>query len=228
MTIINIFDFETTGIPIRVRDGQKVPSDDPAQPHVVQAAAKTINLETKEVISQMSRIVKPDGFEISQFIAELTGVSQERAMDEGVSRKDMVDEFLAVCDPADIMVAHNDPFDRKMMRISLVREYGREVAEDWYCKEGRGFFCTMKAATPICKIPPTGKMVKAGFNKFKPPKLEEAYEFFFGKKPEVCHDAMADVLSTEAILFEMIARGVEIIPTYFHKETPLEAIAESA
>ena len=175
-----------------------MPSDDPAQPHAIQLAAKAMRLETKEVIGQMSRIVKPEGFVIPQFIADLTGVTQERAMDEGVSRKDAIDEFIALCDTTDVMVAHNDPFDRKIMRICLVREYGREKAEDWYCKEGRGFFCTMKAATPICKIPPTGKMVAAGFDKFKPPKLEEAYQFFFGKKPEVCHDAMADVESTEA------------------------------
>lgn len=209
------FDTETTGIPVYSRKGVKVPSDDPAQPHAIQIAAKLVDCDTKDILAEMSRIVKPVGFEINSFIANLTGVSQERAEKEGVAAKDVVDEFVSMCDQADIIIAHNDSFDRKIIRISLIREYGRDKANEWYCKEGRGFFCTMKASTDICKIPPTGKMLSAGYNKFKNPKLEEAYEFFFGKKPDVTHDAMADVNSTVDIFFELVKRGVKIEPRFF-------------
>jgi DNA polymerase-3 subunit epsilon len=215
MKNVTFWDTETSGIPLYYRDGAKVASDDPGQPHVIQLAAKRVDFDTKEILGEVSRIIKPDGFTISDFIAELTGITQERAMDEGVSRKEALDEFVALCDQSELCVAHNDNFDRKMIRISLIREFGRETANAWYCKEGRGFFCTMKASTPVCKIPPTGKMVKAGFDKFKSPKLEEAYQFFFGKKPDVCHDAMADVNSTVDIFFELVKRGVSIEPRYF-------------
>lgn len=225
---ILVWDTETTGIPLYNENGVKVPSDDPRQPHPVQVAAKLIdvgdNYEKREVIAEMSRIVKPDGYEISDFIGKLTGITQERAMKEGMPEKAVMEEYVGLCALADVCVAHNDSFDRKIIRISLIRLFGRDVANEWYCKAGRGFFCTMKASTDICKIPPTKKMSSAGYNKFKSPKLEEAYEFFFKKKPDVCHDAMADVNSTIEVFFALIGVGVKVDPRYFtneEKATPI-------
>ena len=62
----------------------------------------------------------------------------------------------------------------------------------------------MNESRDIVKLPPTKKMIAAGFNSFKSPKLEEAYQFFYGKKPEKSHDAMADVESTQAIFLKLM------------------------
>ena len=56
--------------------------------------------------------------------------------------------------------------------------------------------------TPICKMPPTPKMLAAGFDKFKMPKLIEAHQHLFGEGFDKAHDAMADVMACKRIYFE--------------------------
>ena len=72
------------------------------------------------------------------------------------------------------------------------------TADDW--KAGQSD-CTAKLATPICKIPPTAKMVAAGFNKFKTPNLGEAYRHFTGNELVNAHSAMADVMACRDVYF---------------------------
>ena len=72
------------------------------------------------------------------------------------------------------------------------------VSDTW--KEGIAD-CTAKLATPICQIPPTAKMVKAGFNKFKTANPSEAYKHFTGRELENAHSAMADVMACRDVYF---------------------------
>jgi DNA polymerase-3 subunit epsilon len=84
-----VYDSETTNLPI-----WKEPSDHPGQPHIVELAAKLVNLENREVINQMCVIIKPDGWawDDSATTADVAfkthGITMERAMDEGIPEKD--------------------------------------------------------------------------------------------------------------------------------------------
>jgi DNA polymerase III subunit epsilon len=64
-------------------------------------------------------------------------------------------------------------------------------------------FCTMEASAPIVNLPPTERMVAAGFNKPKPPKLEECIKHFFKEDLKGAHDAMIDVSACRRIYFEL-------------------------
>ena len=64
-------------------------------------------------------------------------------------------------------------------------------------------FCTMEAAAPIVNLPPTERMLAAGFNKPKAPKLEEAIRFFFDESLDGAHDAMVDVIACRRIYFHL-------------------------
>ena len=75
------------------------------------------------------------------------------------------------------------------MRIALKR-YTNLINPDLW-KDGRAE-CTQRLATPIMQIPPTSKMVRAGFNKFKAANLREAYQHFCGAELQNAHSAMAD------------------------------------
>lgn len=190
---ILFYDVETTGLP-----DWKKPSNDPCQPHIIQIAAVKTDDEGN-VLTSMQMLIRPDGWELPDNIAELTGVTTERLNESGVPIKEAVKAFIGLWRECKISVAHNDSFDRRMLRIELARIYGREpILEEWKAAPS---FCTMLASTGILNLPPTEKMVAAGFNKPKAPKLEEAYHHFFGAKPAITHDAMADVESTVKVYF---------------------------
>jgi DNA polymerase-3 subunit epsilon len=184
--IIGLFyDTETSGLP-----DFKSPSDAVHQPHVVQIAAKLVDLNTRVVLDSYEAIVKPDGWVVPEVVAKIHGISTERAITEGIDAKDVFGNFLSLWRKANTRIAHNEGFDAKLLRIALLRHFDREVADAW--KTGVAE-CTADMSTDIVKCPPTPRMIRAGFNKYKKPNLTEAYTFFKGAAFENAHTAMADV-----------------------------------
>ena len=142
----------------------------------------------------MNVYVKPDGWVLSEEITKITGITQEVLETTGIPIAEAVDQFIAMWRKSTLKIAHNENFDCRLLRIEMARLFGKvELLEEWKIFPA---YCTMVNSTHVLKLPPTEKMVAAGFNKPKSPKLEEAYEFFFGEKPYKSHDAMADVEST--------------------------------
>ena len=200
------YDTETTGLP-----DFKAPSEAEHQPHIVQLAACLVDLDTRKTIASMDVIVRPAGWIIPDDIAKIHGITTEQAMDVGISESLAVGMFMELWGHR-VRIAHNEQFDARILRIALMRHQGdvfhspsgKSIADIW--KEGKAD-CTAKLATPICKIPPTAKMVAAGFNKFKTANLSEAYRHFIGRDFENAHSAMADVQACMAVYFEI--KGAE-------------------
>ena len=186
------YDTETTGLPLF-----KEPSEHPDQPHIVQLAACLVDLDTRKTISSMDVIVRPDGWTIPDDIAAIHGITTEHAADVGIPESLAVGMFMELWNHR-LRIAHNQQFDARILRIALMRFEGQEAADDWKAGESE---CTAIMATPICKIPPTGKMVAAGFNKFKTTNLAEAYRHFMGCDFENAHSALADVQACMAVYF---------------------------
>lgn len=183
------FDTETTGLIDFKADLMA-----PHQPRIVQLAAEIYD-EEGNALRSLNAIIKPDGWDkIEEGAFKAHGITVERAQAEGRCMKEVLAEFNEMKAEADARFAYNIPYDKKM----LAREAGyHNIPHD---SAGIESYCVMKMATPICNMPPTGKMVKAGFNKPKSPKLIEAYRFFFDKDFEA-HDAMNDVRATKEIFF---------------------------
>jgi DNA polymerase-3 subunit epsilon len=78
---------------------------------------------------------------------------------------------------------------------------GHGFHEDW--KNG-DVFCTQANSVKILNLPPTEKMIRAGFNKPKSPNLGEAYEFFAGKKLEGAHNAAVDLAACKVVYFGIL------------------------
>ncbi len=195
------YDTETTGLPLF-----KEPSEHPDQPHIVQLAALLVDLDSRRIINSMDVIICPDGWTIPDDIAAIHGITTERALDEGVPEGSAIGVFMDLWSQSQSRIAHNEQFDARIIRIGLMRHQsdvfhspsGKHIADIW--KEGAAE-CTAKLATPICKIPPTEKMLRAGFNKFKTANLAEAYRHFTGKELENAHRAMADVQGCMEVYF---------------------------
>jgi DNA polymerase-3 subunit epsilon len=121
---------------------------------------------------------------------------------DGVPTRIALPLFMQIFNASDLIVAHNISFDSFLLRSECLK-FGCS-------KEEKEKFCTMRASTDIVRIPPTSRMLAAGFNKFKSPNLQEAYQFFFGEKFDGAHDAFSDVKACMRIFFEIKRREKEI------------------
>lgn len=183
--MILAFDTETTGLPDW---GQ--PSEAEHQPHLVQLAMILLDDDLKEVGSA-SVVVRPEGWTIPDDVAKIHGITTERALAIGVSEKLATRLYMDMLYGTNALaVAHNVKFDQRIMRIAMIRAGYDKDRQD---ARTLSSYCTMEAATSLVNLPPTEKMIAAGFNKPKPPRLSECIEFFFQEKLDGAHDALVDV-----------------------------------
>lgn len=200
------FDTETTGLPDW---GQ--PSDADHQPHLVQLAMVLLDDDLVEVASA-SLVVRPEGWIIPDDVAKIHGITTERALAVGVSEKIATRLYMDLMYGSKALaVAHNVKFDQRIMRIAMLRA---GFDKDWQDSREITSFCTMEAAMPLVNLPPTAKMVAAGFNKPKPPRLSECIEFFFQEKLEGAHDALVDVRACLRVyrhLVASVAPGADVV-----------------
>lgn len=202
MNAAAFFDTETTGLP-----DFKAPSESEHQPHIVQLACALVDMENRKIIESMDVIIRPDGWTIPAEVSQIHGITHEMAMDVGIPEKAAIEQFLALMRDADAnvfdppfrrRVAHNEQFDARIIRIALMRYFGQELADKFKAAEA---FCTMRAATPIVKAPPTARMRAVGRNHFKAPNLGECVRHFFDRDLEGAHNAMVDVQACMDVYF---------------------------
>jgi len=182
------FDTETTGF---VR--KTLPYNDPKQARVCQLAAMLCD-DTGAELNRMNVIIKPAGWYIPDIVANIHGITTERAEREGIPVKEALTKFSEMSNVATIYVAHNFRFDNDMMNIEAFNEPSfvwRPTIE----------YCTMLTATPVCQIPATRG------SGYKWPKLQEIYGHLFGEAFDNAHDAFADMIAMKRVYFELKKRG---------------------
>lgn len=199
--IIMAFDTETTGIP-----QWKLPSDDPAQPHLVSLAFILHNTDDGSTLQEQHWIVRPDGWTIPDEVAAIHGITTEYAEEQGVPLEDAMNELMTNLERADARVAYGAAFDTRILRIALLRM-------GWTKEHIEGFFainpvqCALTAATPLCRLPPTDAMMATGRRSgFKSPKLAEAYDVLCGKTIEGAHSALVDTRAALEVWLKIQAR----------------------
>lgn len=193
MTIL-FFDTETTGF---TREGS-APTH-PDQPYVVQLACQLTD-DAGDILGGFSFIVKQVG-PIPPQAAAVHGISDEVAAKFGVEPGFAMRAFEHLLARADLVVAHNIRFDKLVVEAAMSRHSGQL----WMLDKPR--FCTMEAATPICNLPPTERMMAAGRKGPKAPKLEEAVRHFFDEPLDGAHDAMVDVIACRRVFFALKEGG---------------------
>lgn len=191
---ILFFDTETTGF-----YNFKLPPTHDAQPHIVQLAAQLCD-DNQKTIASFSFILNPS-VDIPEKASAVHGISTEHAAQFGMEASAVLAAFFHLDRSADLIVAHNIDFDRPVIESVAARHYGHEKLLT------APTFCTMKEATSIVNLPPTERMRAAGFNKPKPPKLEECIRHFFCEEMQGAHDAMVDVLACKRVFFHL--RGLQ-------------------
>lgn len=191
MKLALFYDSETTGLP-----DFRAPSDAAHQPHIVQLAAAVVDTETREVLSSLDLMIRPDGWTIPEEVSAIHGITTEMASDIGIPEDLATGAFLEMWS-GKLRVGHNESFDARIVRIAMMR-YGFPSSDKW--KAGKAE-CTARLATPICKLPPTERMLAVGRTHYKTANLAEAYRHFTGNELENAHSAMADVQASIAVYF---------------------------
>lgn len=192
------FDTETTGLP---KGDYKAPNN----VRVCQLAAKLCDAQGNTV-QVLNHIIKPEGWTIPPEVAKIHGITQERAEKEGVPMLYALSQFVGMLEKGVVLIAHNNKFDLQMLDIEFWNLF-KDPEKMLHRKSTQRHICTMTATKDICKLPPTFRMQKAGFNTYKAPKLIEAYKFVFGTEFDKAHDAMNDVNAMMAMFFELVKRG---------------------
>lgn len=151
---------------------------------MVSLAAILTTDDCKEVQS-VRFIVKNDGFKSDPEAISKHGITEEFASKYGVPRLTVLSAFHHLSACASTLIAYNFDFDK----LILTGEFLRSNKPHPFDGNMTKWHCEMKAMTPICAIP---NPYDWG-DKYKWPKLEEAYKFAFNEPLEGAHDAMADV-----------------------------------
>lgn len=192
--MILFFDTETTGFP-----DEALSITDSRQPHLVQLAALLTDTGGTERGS-MSVVIRPtDGYEIPNNAAAIHGITTELAKKYGVPLEAVMRIFDGLMSRTLKVAAHNIAFDKRIMEISARRAGMDQVP--W--PHQPDLICTMDRCRSIVQMPPTSRMLAAGFKGWKSPKLEEAYRHFFGEDLVNAHDAMADVRACARLFFHL-------------------------
>lgn len=199
MKPILFYDTETNGLPLWNK-----PSSHPGQPHITQLAAELFDADSGRTLAFMDFMIEPEDWSIPPELERLTGITNALASRFGYPLADALRVFIGMWSEAELRVAHNEPFDQRLIRIEALRTFRADNGfhEDW---KGGAVFCTQANSTKILNLPPTPKMIAAGFNKPKSPNLGEAYEFFAGKKLEGAHNAAVDLAACKAVYFGILS-----------------------
>ena len=195
MPLILAFDTETTSLV----NERELPSH-PSQPHLVQLAAVLLDEATGAEVQAISLIVKPEGYVIPDAAAAVHKITTLRALEVGLPRVSVLNIWNWLAKVAAHHVAHNAAFDLRVLQAAFHRA-------------GRPFppvdpRCTKQLASPVLNLPPTPRMVAAGFNKPKDPTLTECIKFFFDEELAGAHDALVDTRACGRVYLELVRRGV--------------------
>lgn len=191
------FDTETTGLPAR-----GCHPEDPRQPHLVQLACLLADEDRTERAS-VSLIVAPP-IPIPAQAAAVHGITDELAQAAGVNQGVAAFMWSQMLRRAHTVVAHNIQFDMGIMLTAWLRTRGETAQARWdEMHRERQQFCTMRAALPVVNMPPTERMLAAGFRRPKPPKLSECIRHFFNEDLTGAHDALVDVRACARVFFHL-------------------------
>jgi len=185
-----VFDTETTGLP----KNYQAPLDDFSNwPRIVQIAWSLYDAAGNHWESY-SFIIKPEGFIISDEVAKIHRITQERALAEGVDLHEVLIKFIDDVKKSEYLVGHNIDFDDKIVGSELLRA---NMANPLLIANK---LCTMKAGVAVCKIANSR-------GTYKWPNLTELYKCLFQTGFPEAHDALVDVKACAECFFELKRRG---------------------
>lgn len=186
------FDTETTGVPKNYKASY---TDSENWPRLVQLGFIVYGDNLEEMASG-ERLVKPEGFTISEQVSKIHGITQTMAELLGFPLDEVLKEFSSWLNNCNILVGHNISYDLNIMAA----EYYRKNQSNPLV--GKSAYDTMTKSTNLCKIP-------GNYGNYKWPKLQELYFKLFNEPLAQTHTALDDIRQTAKCYFELKRLGIE-------------------
>jgi DNA polymerase III epsilon subunit-like protein len=181
MTVM-VFDFETTGM---IDFRAEMSADH--QPHAVQFAGVLVeDSGAGRVVMSQNFLIKPCGWIVPDDASGVHGWTTDHCDRFGINRIGAFNLIKWMVDKSDMLVAHNMDFDVAIANLNGLRANVGEIIP-----AGKPKRCTMRAATPLCKIP---KAKPRPGDPYKWPRLSEALNILCSESLTSAHDALADVM----------------------------------
>lgn len=195
--MILFFDTETTGVP----KNYKAPlSDSDNWPRLVQLGFIVYaELDGGEMLEHTAQeyIIRPEGFEISEAVSKIHGITHQQAMEVGEPLESVLQIFSNWATISSKWVGHNLSYDLNILGAEYWRLYKTNPMV------GKSQYDTMMKSVTVCKLP--GKRV----GEYKWPKLSELYQHLFNEPLAQTHTALDDIRQTAKCYFELQKIGVK-------------------
>lgn len=187
--LVCAYDTETTGL---------------AEPiYPVEVGVVLYDTEAKVERASTSLVIRPEGWRVPNSATQVHGISHDDAERFGLPLIVVIATLTNLWSVAAVRVAHNAEYDDKVIESSLTH-LGRASS----LRRPPGY-CTKDLAAPVLNLPPTEKMVAAGYgDKPKSPKLSECYQHFFDEEIAGAHSALADARACLRVFLELMRQEV--------------------
>lgn len=203
MTLIMVFDTETTGLPEKkasIKDYDK-------WPYITQLSFIIYNLYTNKVEKFYNNYIKlREDINIDTRAEEITGITKEYLKDNGVNINIVLLDFNNYLKKCSLIVGHNISFDKRLIMVECFRNGINNNFVKFYGKNNivkKREYCTMQKSRNI-------------LNKYF--KLVNLYEYLFNYIPENLHDSRVDILITLKIYIKLeYDKDLSIISESFHE-----------
>lgn len=173
-----------------------------------------VDIETTGFLQQKGKIVEVGIVELDLSNGEKKIIFDQITHEKGITREECEKSWIVQNSTLTVEeIRKSKSLDVLKPEIqSILNSYAHGTtafnnAFDFGFMENRGFVfpkklaCPMKLSTDICKIP--------SMRGYKWPKVEEAYEFFFGKTDYIeAHRGADDAFHEADIVYELYKRGV--------------------
>jgi DNA polymerase III subunit epsilon len=174
------------------------------QPHVLQLSYIIYDLENPKdakIFNKYIKITPEIGAKIHPDVVQKCRFDfnslMEKPEEQKISIEEALSEFVNDIKSCDVIVGHNVTFDRKLLLTEVLRlPNPPEVYLDLFTSPDN-FTCSMNETAHMCNLRSEVKNKSGNITyRLKPPKLSEAYEYFFGYKPngDYLHDAIIDIV----------------------------------
>ena len=182
-----------------------------------------IDIETTGFLKQGGKIVEVGIVELNLENGEKEILFDEVCFEHGITLKEIENSWIVSNSSLTVnAIKYSGSLESKRKRIqAILNDYPLGATAfnndfDFGFMESRGFIfpkkldCPMKLSIEVIKIPPTEKMIRAGFNKFKTPNVQEAWNFFFGINTGYVekHRGADDAFHEADIVFELYKREI--------------------
>lgn len=196
-----IIDTETSGL-----FDFKLPAHAEGQPRLASLSMIFTTDDLSEITGERRFFVKPDGWEMSDEVTAINGLSTEYLRENGVDISEVLHAYETAVLDGSIIGAFNAQFDTKVMRGEL-RRAGRD---DLF--ERTPNVCAMRAAAAV--IPGKGRFVS----------LKHACGYF-GIENVSPHDASSDAMACLEVMRALLRGGALPEPKIAYAKTRPERVA---